>query len=216
VDRTSDRSSAPVLVICAVAQELAALRVRDDVHVVAVGVGPVEAAVGTARALAARPYRAVINAGIGGGFRDRCEVGDSVVCAREDYVELGLEGGGTFPLPGELTLERTVEAHMSLLQPFLDGLFPVVVGRGITSAIVTSTDTRATLLAQRYSADVESMEGFAVLRAAASVGLPAIEIRGISNIVGARESNGWNFASGARAVVETTDAFLDVILQKSS
>ena len=200
-----------VLVVCAVAGELAALHKRPDVDVVAVGVGPVEAAAGTARALAAAAYDAVINAGIAGGFRGRCTVGDAVVCAREDFADLGLEDGSAFPLPGGVTLERTVEADRGLLQPFLDGQIPVIVGRGLTSSIVTSTDARATLLAQRFRSDVESMEGFAVLRAALAAGVPAIEVRGVSNLVGDRATNGWNFRAGAEAAVATTDALLDVL-----
>lgn len=205
-------SAIAILVVCAVAQELDALASRDGVEVVAVGVGPVESALGTARALAARPYDAVINAGIAGGFRDRCTVGDAVVCAREDYAELGLEDGTAFPLPGGLELTRHAEADPALLQPFLDGLIPVIVGRGITSAIVTSTTARAFVLAHRFRADVESMEGFAVLRAAQLAGVPAIEVRGVSNLVGERESNGWNFRAGAAAAVATTDALLDLLL----
>ena len=201
-----------ILVVCAVAQELAALTVRDGVDVVAVGVGPVEAAIGTARALAARPYDAVVNAGIAGGFRDRCTVGDVVVCSREDYAELGLEDGTTFPLPGGVQLVRSVEADETLLRPFINGLIPVIVGRGVTSAIVTSTTARALVLAHRFRSDVESMEGFSVLRAAQLAGVPAIEIRGVSNLVGERESNGWDFRAGAAAAVATTDALLDVLL----
>ena len=34
----------------------------------------------------------VINAGIAGGFRDRCTVGDVVVCSREDYADVGPRG----------------------------------------------------------------------------------------------------------------------------
>lgn len=193
------------------AQELETLRPREDVDVVAVGVGPVEAALGTARALAARPYDAVINAGIAGGFRDRCTVGDAVVVSREDYVDLGLENGSTFPLPEGVELVRTVESSPGLLQPFLEGLIPVIVGRGVTSATVTSTTSRALVLAHRFRADVESMEGFSVLRAAELAGIPAIEIRGVSNIVGERESNEWNFRAGAEAAVATTEAFIDVL-----
>jgi futalosine hydrolase len=200
-----------ILVVCAVAQELAALRSRDGVEVVAVGVGPVESALGTARTLAAARYDALINAGIAGGFRERCTVGDVVVCARDDYAELGLEDGTAFPLPGGLELVRHAEADPVLLQPFLDGLIPVIVGRGITSAIVTSTTARAFVLAHRFRADVESMEGFAVLRAAQLAGVPAIEVRGVSNLVGERESNGWDFRAGAAAAVATTDALLDVL-----
>jgi futalosine hydrolase len=203
-----------ILVVCAVAQELASLPARDGVEVLAVGVGPVEAALGTARALARRDWDAVINAGIAGGFRDRCTVGDAVVVTREDYAELGLEDGSTFPLPGGLELVRTVEAHPRLLQPFLDGLIPAIAGRGVTSATVTSTTTHALVLAHRFRADVESMEGFSVLRAAQVAGVPAVEIRGVSNLVGDRATNEWNFAAGAAAAVATTDALLDVLLSE--
>ncbi|MEA2688867.1 MAG: futalosine hydrolase, partial [Candidatus Eremiobacteraeota bacterium] len=99
-----------------------------------------------------------------------------------------------------------------LLRPFLNGLIPVIVGRGVTSAIVTSTTARALVLAHRFRADVESMEGFAVLRAAQLAGVPAIEIRGVSNLVGERDSNEWDFRAGAAAAVATTDALLDVLL----
>ena len=56
------------------------------------------------------------------------------------------------------------------------------------------------------------MEGFAVLRAADAAGVPAVEIRGVSNLVGDRASNEWNFQAGAAAAVATTDALLDVLL----
>lgn len=194
------------------AAELAALRERDDLHLVAVGVGPVEAALGTSRALAAQPYRAVVNAGIAGGFRGRCGVGDAVVCVREDFVDLGLEGGGTFPLPDGLELERTVHVPDEMTMAIRAGEVACILGRGITSAIVTATDARAELLATRYGADVESMEGFAVLRAAERAGVPAIEIRGVSNVVGNRESSGWDFRAGAEAAVATLEAYLDVLL----
>lgn len=167
---------------------------------------------GTARALATRRYDAVINAGIGGGFRDRCSVGDAVVCSREDYAELGLEDGTAFPLPGGVELARHAESHPGLLKPFLAGVIPVIVGRGVTSAIVTSTTSRALVLAHRFRADVESMEGFSVLRAAHAAGVPAVEIRGVSNLVGDRADNQWDFRAGAAAAVETTDALLNVLL----
>ena len=210
--REPSGSAIGILVVCAVAQELERLAPRDDVEVIATGVGPVEAALGTARALAAKHYDAVINAGLAGGFRERCTVGDAVVCSRDDYAELGLEDGSAFPLPGGLALQRSAEAHPSLLEPFLAGLIPVIVGRGVTSAIVTSTTARALVLAHRFRADVESMEGFSVLRSAALAGVPAVEIRGVSNLVGDRAANEWNFRAGAEAAVATTEGLLNVLL----
>jgi nucleoside phosphorylase len=134
-----------------------------------------------------------------------------VVCSREDFADLGLEDGSGFPLPGGMELVRHVEADASLLQPFLRGLIPVIVGRGVTSSTVTTTTSRALALAYRFRCDVESMEGFAVLRAAQAAGVPAIEIRGVSNLVGERALNGWDFHAGAAAAVATTDALLDVL-----
>ena len=212
--REPSGSAIGILVVCAVAQELERLAPRDDVEVIATGVGPVEAALGTARALAAKHYDAVINAGIAGGFRDRCTVGDAVVCSREDFADLGLEDGRAFALPGGLELVRHVEADATLLRPFIAGLIPVIVGRGLTSATVTSTTARALALAYRFRSDVESMEGFAVLRTAQAAGVPAIEIRGVSNLVGERAANEWNFRAGADAAVATTDALLDVLLSE--
>jgi futalosine hydrolase len=141
-------------------------------------------------------------------------VGDVVVCSREDFADLGLEDGSAFPLPGGLELVRSVEADAALLRPFLAGLIPVIVGRGVTSATVTSTTARALALAYRFRSDVESMEGFAVLRAAQVAGVPAIEIRGVSNLVGERASNEWDFRAGAAAAVATTDALLDVLISE--
>jgi hypothetical protein len=98
-----------VLVVCAVAAELAALRTRADVDVVAVGVGPVEAALGTARALAARPYApsSTRASPAGSGRAPRSATVSS--CAHEHYVELGLEDGTDFPLPGGVALIRRAE-----------------------------------------------------------------------------------------------------------
>ncbi|MBV9439325.1 MAG: futalosine hydrolase [Candidatus Eremiobacteraeota bacterium] len=202
-----------VLVVCAVAQELAALRRRTGVHVLAAGVGPVEAAAASARELAARRYAAVINAGIAGGFRERAAIGDAVAVAVDDYVELGLEDGAAFPLPGGVGLERRAASDESLLRAAREGGIPARGGTGVTSATVTSTDARAAALARRYGADVESMEGFAVLRAAATAGVPAIEIRGVSNIVGDRATNGWDFRAGSSAAVAAVDVLLDLLLR---
>ena len=54
------------------------------------------------------------------------------------------------------------------------------------------------------------MEGFAVLRAASIAGVPAIQLRGISNIAGPPERAGWDFAAGSRALRTMLEAFLNV------
>jgi futalosine hydrolase len=199
-----------ILVVCAVLAELRGFA-RDGVHVVAVGVGPVEAAIGTARALTAQPYRLTVNAGIGGAFTDRASVGAVVAVTDERYVELGREDRAALSLPGGLQLETACAADPLVLERYRSSAPAVRFGPGITSATITTTAARAAALDVLYRPAVESMEGFAVLRASMLAGVPAVELRGISNIVGDRATSGWDFRAGSAAVVRALDGLLDVV-----
>ncbi|GAC1409410.1 MAG: futalosine hydrolase [Candidatus Velthaea sp.] len=200
-----------ILVVCAVAQELAAFKTRPNVEVVAVGVGPVEAAIGSARALAQAPYRFAINAGIGGGFRARAAIGDAVAVTQAYFADLGLEGGGTLNLPGGVTLADRIAGDRDLLEWYGSAIPHGRRGVGVTSATITTSDARAAELDARFLPSTEAMEGFAVLRAAKLAGIPAIELRGVSNYVGNRAASEWNFRAGASAVVAALEGLLDVV-----
>jgi futalosine hydrolase len=199
-----------ILVVCAVAGELQDFA-RAGVTVLETGVGPVDAALATSRALARATYRAVVNAGIGGGFRGRATVGDLVIIESEQYVELGREDGEPLILPGGRTLASSAASDAALLATARGALPDAAFGAGITSATITTSDARAATLNARYAPSVESMEGFAVLHAAARAGVPAIEVRGISNLVGDRATSGWDFRSGSAAALRGLDALLAVI-----
>lgn len=201
-----------ILVICATEQERAYLPARDGVVFLVCGIGPVEAAIATADALARAPYELAINAGIAGVFPGRGEVGDAFAVADALYADLELEGGA--PLP--FALAGRAESSAVALAPFRDGRIAAHIGqaatrigRGLTTATITASDRRAALLAQRFDCDLEAMEGFAVLRAAARAGVPALEVRGISNVVGRRTTNRWDFKRGAGSAGAVLAAFLD-------
>lgn len=198
-----------VLVVCALREELATLAERPYVTLLQSGIGPVEAAIATARALAVTRYTLVINAGIAGGFREHVSVGDSVAVTEEFYAEIGREDGLELDLPNGAAIDERVISDPRLLSPYKEGLLGSHLGVGVTSATVTTSDGRAAELAKKYGALVESMEGFSVLRAARRASVPGIELRGISNIVGDRASNGWDFRAGRDAAVRAVDAFLD-------
>jgi futalosine hydrolase len=200
-----------ILVVCAVAAELRGFASRPGVEVVAVGVGPVEASIGTMRAIGSQRYRYVVNAGIGGGFRRRAEVGDAIAITEEHYVDIGLEGGGSLNLPDGITLRDHVTSDEALLVAYRSRVEDALFGIGVTSATITTTDRRAKDLAGRLSPTVESMEGFAVLAAAASADIPAIELRGISNLVGDRDESKWDFRAGAAATVRALEAFIEAV-----
>jgi futalosine hydrolase len=127
------------------------------------GVGPVEAAAATAAALAADRYDAVLHVGIAGARRDSgLTVGAVVVGSESRYEDLVT----TRKLSPDVVRpdSRLVSAASAAL-----GTGPVVIG---TTARVAGG-----------ICPVEAMEGFAVLRAAELAGVPAVEVRAISNHV---------------------------------
>jgi futalosine hydrolase len=129
------------------------------------GVGPVEAAANTARQLALDPPLAVLHVGLAGARRGSgVDIGALVVGADSVYEDLAT----STPLaPGVAAGDpRLVRAAAGVL-----GVKPICIG---TSARVSGTTECA----------VEAMEGFAVLRSCALAGVPAVEVRVVSNWIG--------------------------------
>ncbi|MFF5296900.1 futalosine hydrolase [Paractinoplanes globisporus] len=200
----------PLLVVTAVAAEAEAVRAgADRGHVVVepVGVGPAAAAAGTARLLATGRYRAVISAGIAGGFVGRAPVGATVLGARSIAADLGAESPDGFLPVEELGFGTSVLPADPLLFKGLSAALPgAVVGDVLTLATVTGTGATADLLATRFPGAVaEAMEGFGV--AVAAAGLPFAELRTISNPIGPRDRAAWRLKE-AFAALSTASAAL--------
>lgn len=196
-----------ILLVCAVAQELDWLGARAGIELLSTGIGPVDAAARVSRALALRRYDMVVNAGIAGAMRGVANVGDAVVVG-EEILPLRLETNDPIALPpGSLVAER-VPADAQLIEAVMALGFPLV--RGITVSSVTATDATAERL-RSLGAEIETMEGFAVLRAAQLANVPAVELRGISNIVGDRAAAQWDFNAGITGLRRVLNATLDLL-----
>ncbi len=196
-----------ILFACAVARELGSWTQHADVEALVTGVGPVEAAAAVSGALARRRYALVVNAGLAGAFDGAARIGDGVVVA-DDEFELGLEDGRPLALPDGERVVATAASDPEIVRGLSARGFAAL--RGITVARVTSSEDTARRLAAR-GAQIESMEGFAVLRACRRAGVPAVELRGISNRVGARERSGWDFASGIAGLTRVVEALFAVV-----
>lgn len=170
------------------------------------GVGPVESGVSVARALAQSSYELVINAGIAGAFPGAADIGQGVVVS-EEFMFLGLENGEPLALPGGARVVDRVSSDLALVDRMLEQGF--AAKRGLTVCAVTATQQSAEGLAA-YG-DIESMEGFAVLRAAEMAGVAAIEVRGISNFVTDRAESKWNFDEGARGLEGVLISLLSLV-----
>jgi futalosine hydrolase len=198
-----------ILVTSAVGKELAFFRPQPHVEMLVTGVGPVEAACAVSRALAQGPYDLVVNAGIAGAFQGVAEIGEGVVVS-EDFLQLDIETGVQIALPEGAHIIDRASSDLTLVDRLVELGFKSV--RGITVPRVTATDSTAADLAN-LGAGVETMEGFAVLRAAEIAGVPAVQVRGISNIVCDRARSRWNFEAGARGAETILEALL-ALLQK--
>lgn len=196
-----------ILIACAVGKELAFLRPQPHVELLVTGVGPVEAAAAVSRALAQSKYDLVISAGIAGAFEGCAQIGEGVVVADEIF-ELDLETAVPIALPDGARVVDRAASDIDLVDRLVERGFRSV--RGITVPRVTATDGTAARLAQ-FGAAVESMEGFAVLRSAEIAGVPAVEVRGISNYVCERSRSQWNFAAGAAGAEKVLDALLSLV-----
>lgn len=207
-------ASHKVLVVVAVDAERKALGDAclqcADVHVVVGGIGRANAAATVAHELTRAPHRAVINAGIAGSLPGgKLAIGDCVVATECVYAEEGVlmpEGFQDMRVLG-FTLGdfegNRVPIDAGLLSAFgqLGTRAPVA-----TVATCSGTDAGALEIARRTGAIAEAMEGAAVVHAARRFGVPALEIRTISNATGNRTMQGWDLPRGLAALKPVGDA----------
>ena len=164
-----------VLVVAATERELVPV---DGAELLVCGIGPVEAAAATARALAERRPAAVLQVGIAGALG--IEPLGLVLGSEAIYCDAAGPHVPARALPDPDLLAR------------LRTSFP--------DAHVAPIGTSARV--GGGSVEVEAMEGFAVLRAAELAGVPAVEARVVSNELGERDRALWRFEEAFARLAE--------------
>ena len=152
------------------------------------GVGPVEAAAATARALALRSFDAVLHVGLAGA-RD-VPVGSIVVGTEAVYCDLSAE----WPVVERVAADPALVAAVAAVLPAASQT-PIHTSATVGGAWKSASDTVS------HGPLVEGMEGFGVLRAAELAGVPAVEVRAISNELGEPDRSRWDL-TGALAALE--------------
>ena len=164
-----------ILVVAATERELAG---AAGAATLACGIGPVEAAASTALALAGRPPTALLHVGIAGG---RGIPVPQLVIGSEAVYEDALIGG-LVPARARPDTRLVAAARRALPDARV-----LPIG---TSARVGGTS----------NCEVEAMEGFAVLRAAKLAGVPAVEVRAVSNEIDEPDRGRWRFDEALAAL----------------
>lgn len=169
-----------LLVVAATDRELEGVRGAETLRC---GVGPVEAALQTARALAERRPDAVLHVGVAGarGIEPPALVlgSESVYCDVIDAANL---------MP---RIER-VEPDAALL---------AAARAALPEALVLPIATCARV-GGGFAWEVEAMEGFGVLRAAHLAGVPAVELRAVSNAPGEADRGRWRIDDALAALAD--------------
>jgi len=156
----------------------------------ACGIGPVEAAAATARALARGTWEAVLHVGIAGG---RGLAPASFVIGSEAlYCDLAAAIRLVGRVPAD---ERLVAAVAAVL----------------SAAPVLPIGTSAAVGTVGRDVAVEAMEGFGVLRAAAIAGVPAVEVRAISNEIGEADRTKWRVDEAIDALATMLPSLLAAV-----
>ena len=156
-----------MLVVAATDREVASI---DGADTFVCGIGPVEAAASTARRLAERRPDAVLHIGLAGARTLEPPV---LVVGSESVYE---DARGSL-VPARVEPDAALLARLCTVLPQAQVL---PIG---TSAYVGGSS----------ECEVEAMEGFAVLRACALAGVPAVELRAVSNAIDEPERGKWLF-----------------------
>jgi futalosine hydrolase len=171
------------------------------------GVGQLQCAAHLSALLARNQYRAVIQAGLAGSFHSKYPKLSVVCVAEEILADLGAESNGSYLDLIEMGLLQAQQA------PFKDGVLHAnEAGLFDSRALprVRSVTVNRTLgdplsigwVTDRYSPDIVNMEGAAMFYVCLLAGVPFMELRAVSDMVGPRDKSQWDIP-GAVAVLNS-------------
>lgn len=171
-----------LLVVAATERELDFV---EGVETLCCGIGPVEAGVATAYAIGRRRPSAILHIGIAGSHT--LEPLSHVIGTEAIYCDVA-DPKSTLPRVDRLLPDPKLVA---------------AARRALPEAQAASIGTTA-FVGGGIACDVEAMEGFAVLRAAALAEVPAVEVRTISNAVAETDRTRWQIQEALAALAEAT------------
>jgi futalosine hydrolase len=171
------------------------------------GVGQLQCAAQLTRHLVEKQYEFVVQAGIAGSFSASYPKRSVVRVTEEVLGDLGAESGESFLDIGEMKLLPAVGA------PFTSGALRVseptsvaVLGLpGVRSVTVNRTLANPRSIdwvRRRFAPDVVNMEGAALFYVCLLQGVPFVELRSISDMVGPRDTSTWDISGAVQALNE--------------
>ncbi|MFK5925871.1 MAG: futalosine hydrolase [Desulfuromusa sp.] len=174
------------------------------------GIGQVNMAIQLTRLLSEHPPVAVFLCGCGGSYPNSgLQIGHLALAKDEIFGDLGVATANQFIPLDQLDLPQNPQ-----LAPIIQQSFPLnpdllkwaqeilpntVCGTFVTVNRCSGTTALSIELQHRTGGICENMEGAAAAQVCAAFDIPLLELRGISNPTGTRDTRQWDIGRGAEA-----------------
>lgn len=218
-DRIDELCQMNVLVIAATNRELTGLkeisfnRPSLVVHTAVTGVGLLPSSYAIMQLIARLKPDLIIQIGIAGSFNPTLVLGTAVTVRQEMLADMGVHETDGYHDIFELGLaeENVPPLELGAIVNHHDHLIESASLPAVSAVSVNEISTSAekiNVFAEKYKADIESMEGAALHYVCALQNIPFIQIRGISNLVGERDKSKWKIPE---SMLAATNACINLI-----
>ncbi|PQJ11792.1 futalosine hydrolase [Flavipsychrobacter stenotrophus] len=169
---------------------------QHNITMVVAGVGVIATTFALTRELSTHKYDMVIQAGVGGSFDENIQLGEVVQVISERYGDLGAEDHDKYIDIFEMGLiEPDVQPHTHKILGTIPNAITDNTGlKKVTGLTVNTVSGNEQTIARRkelFHCQVESMEGTAFHYVCLQMGVPFMQVRGISNYVIPRDKSKW-------------------------
>jgi futalosine hydrolase len=171
------------------------LKQKNNAEILITGVGIPSIVFHLTKKLSEKKYDIVIQAGIGGTFNDNYQLTEVVQIKKDAFADLGIEEKGNFKTLFDMGFIYKNDF------PFTDGWLlnssyffeknNLPVAKAITVNKIGDDILQNKIMKEKYSPDVESMEGAAFHYVCLLQKIKFLQIRSISNRVGERNKSEW-------------------------
>jgi futalosine hydrolase len=202
-----------VLVTAATLNELAFINSSENVTVADTGIGIASTAY-RLTGLLKNKYDLALNIGIAGSFSEKLSIGEVVAVHSETFGDFGVAekncfstcfekniiSANMFPYSNGVLISenaRTISASLSI---------PSV--KGVTNNTVSGEKNLIKRMKNKFSPEIETMEGAAFFYVCLMENVPFAEIRAISNMVESRNKSKWNIPLAIKNLSNKINAYL--------
>jgi futalosine hydrolase len=202
-----------ILVTAATSAELQYINSAGNIILANTGTGIASTAYHLAKLLNDK-YDLVLNIGIAGSFSEKLSIGDVITVYSETFGDFGVATKDGFFTCFEANIVTTD------MFPFSNGILiskyaekfshdlSIPAVKGITNNTVSGEKQLIRWMKEKFSPDIETMEGAAFFYVCLHENVPFVEIRSISNMVEPRDKSKWNIPLAIRNLSDKVNTFL--------